>query len=57
MYVKWVINTGKTKDGIDFTGIAERIQPSYVAPQTLDFRAGPFLVFPSDTLGADYLIQ
>ncbi|HEX6170860.1 MAG TPA: T9SS type A sorting domain-containing protein [Chitinophagaceae bacterium] len=57
MYVRWVINTGKAKDGIDFTGTAERIQPSYAAPQTLDFRAGPFLVFPSDTLGADYLIQ
>ena len=57
IYVKWVINTGKSKDGIDFTGTAERIYPSYVAPQTLDFRAGPFLVFPSDTVGADYLIQ
>ena len=57
IYVNWVINTGKAKDGIDFTGTAERIYPSYVAPQTLDFRAGPFLVFPSDTLGADYLIQ
>jgi len=57
IYVKWVINTGKAKDGIDFTGTAERIYPGYVAPQTLDFRAGPFLVFPSDTVGADYLIQ
>jgi hypothetical protein len=57
IYVKWVINTGKAKDGIDFTGTAERIYPNYVAPQSLDFRAGPFLVFPSDTLGADYLIQ
>ena len=55
--VKWVINTGKAKDGIDFSGAAERIYPSYVASQTLDFRAGPFLIFPSDTLGADYLIQ
>ena len=26
MYVRWVINTGKAKDGIDFTGVAERIQ-------------------------------
>src|SRR5215204_3427677 len=57
IYVNWVINTGKAKDGIDFTGTVERIYPSYVAPQTLDFRAGPFVVFPSDTLGADYLIQ
>ena len=57
IYVKWVINTGKAKDGIDFTGIAERLYPSYVAPQSLDFRAGPFLIFPSDSVGADYLIQ
>ena len=57
IYVNWVINTGKVKDGIDFTGTAERLYPSYVAPQSLDFRAGPFLIFPSDTLGADYLIQ
>jgi hypothetical protein len=28
-----------------------------VAAQSLNFRAGPFLVFPSDSLGADYLIQ
>jgi hypothetical protein len=55
--VKWVISTGKAKDGIDFTGMAERIYPNYVAPQSLDFKAGPFLVFPSDSLGADYLIQ
>ena len=57
IYVKWVINTGKAKDGIDFTGIAERLYPSYVAPQSLDFSAGPFLIFPSDSVGADYLIQ
>jgi len=55
--VKWVIKTGKAKDDIDFTGTAERTYPTYVAPQSLDFKAGPFLVFPSDTLGADYLIQ
>ena len=57
IYVKWVINTGKAKDGIDFSVTAERLYPSYVAPQTLDFRAGPFVVFPQDTLGIDYLIQ
>ena len=57
IYVRWVINTGKAKDGIDFTGTAERIYPTPVAAQSLDFRAGPFLIFPSDTLGADYLIQ
>lgn len=57
IYVKWVINTGKAKDGIDFTATAERVYPSYVAAQSLDFRAGPFVVFPSDSVGVDYLIQ
>ena len=55
--INWVINTGKAKDGIDFTGTAERVYPTYVAAQSLNFRAGPFVIFPSDTLGADYLIQ
>ena len=57
IYVKWVINTGKAKDGIDFTAAAERLYPSYVAPQSLNFRAGPFVVFPSDSVGVDYLVQ
>ena len=55
--VNWVINSTKSQDGIDFTATAERAYPSYVASQSLDFRAGPFLIFPSDTLGADYLIN
>ena len=57
IYVKWVINTGKAKDGIDFSATAERMYPSYVAPQPLDFRAGPFVVYPSDSVGVEYLIQ
>ena len=57
IYVKWVINTGKAKDGIDFTAAAERLYPSYVAPQSLNFRAGPFVIFPSDSVGVDYLVQ
>src|SRR5688572_6984761 len=55
--LRWIINSGKAQDGIDFSATAERMYPSYVASQTLDFRAGPFLIFPSDTLGADYLIN
>jgi Secretion system C-terminal sorting domain len=55
--IQWVINSTKTQDGIDFSATAERLYPSYVAAQSLDFRAGPFLIFPSDTLGADYLIN
>jgi hypothetical protein len=57
IYVKWVIRTGKAKDEIDFTVDAERIYPTSVAAQSLNFSAGPFVIFPSDSLGADYLIQ
>lgn len=57
IYVKWVINTGKAKDGIDFSATAERWYPSYDAPQTLNFKAGPFVIFPSDSIGVEYLIQ
>ena len=55
--IRWVINSSKTQNGIDFSATAERLYPSYVASQSLDFRAGPFVIFPSDTLGADYLIN
>ena len=50
--LKWVIASGKAKDAIDFSAIAERITPTYVAPQIYNFRAGPILIFPTDTLGA-----
>lgn len=55
--VNWVINSSKAQDGIDFTATAERLYPSYAASQSRNFKAGPFLIFPSDTLGADYLIN
>jgi hypothetical protein len=55
--VQWVINSTKSHGGIDFTADAERLYPSYAASQSRDFKAGPFLIFPSDTLGADYLIN
>src|SRR5258706_9029084 len=29
--VKWVIKAGKLKDGIDFTGMAEQLKPTFVA--------------------------
>ncbi|TAL45300.1 MAG: T9SS type A sorting domain-containing protein [Chitinophagaceae bacterium] len=49
--LQWVIKAGKAKDAVDFTATAERITPTYVAPQSLDFMAGPILIFPVDTLG------
>jgi len=55
--INWVIKTGKAKDGIDFSANAERMYPDYAAAQSLDFKAGPFVIFPSDTLGAAYVIN
>lgn len=47
--LQWVIKSGKTHDGIDFTASAERVLPTYLAPQSYDFSAGPILIFPNDT--------
>ena len=44
--VKWAIAAGKAKDGIDFSGTAERVLPTAVAAGPLDFRGGPFIVTP-----------
>lgn len=48
--VKWAIRSGKAHDGIDFTAQAERVTPSYLPPQTYDFKAGPFIIPTWDTL-------
>ncbi|MCZ6643920.1 MAG: hypothetical protein O7F71_20280 [Gammaproteobacteria bacterium] len=42
--IKWAIRSGKFKDEIDFTVNAERILPTTTSENTLDFRAGPFIV-------------
>jgi uncharacterized repeat protein (TIGR01451 family) len=42
--VKWVIQSGKAKDGIDFTVAAQRLYPSAVASATRNFSGGPFVV-------------
>jgi gliding motility-associated-like protein len=42
--VKWVIKSDKQRDDIDFTGLVERIAPSFVTATTIDFRGGPFIV-------------
>src|SRR5687768_10595354 len=52
----WVIRAGKVHDGIDFTATAERAWPTYQAPQSYDFRAGPLIIFPSDTLDIQFAI-
>ena len=42
--VKWVIKSGKIKDGIDFSANAGRVYPSIVAAAMQDFRGGAFIV-------------
>src|SRR6476661_2523973 len=47
--IKWSIKAGKTKDGIDFSAPAEQIKPTFAASANRDFKAGPFLIYSSDT--------
>lgn len=55
--VRWVINSAKTKDGIDFSVNASRIKPTAATAALCDFRAGPFVIFASDTTGVGGLTQ
>jgi len=42
--VKWVIKSGKLKDGIDFSATAERAYPTFLASSLQDFRASAFII-------------
>jgi len=56
--IRWAIKAGKAKDGIDFTGFAEQILPSLVVGGvSRDFKAGPFVIYASDTAGVAALVQ
>jgi hypothetical protein len=56
--VKWSIRAGKAKDGIDFTGSAEQIKPTLITGGvSKNFKAGPFVIFASDTSGVASLID
>lgn len=55
--VKWVIKSGKAKDGIDFTVNATRIKPSSGTATNVDFRAGPFVIQAADISGVATLID
>jgi hypothetical protein len=54
--LKWSIKAGKAKDGIDFQGGAEIIQPSYAVAASRGFRAGTFVIYAADTTGVAALI-
>lgn len=55
--VKRVILAGKVKDAIDFSVNATQVKPVTGSPGTIDLRAGPFVVFTSDTSGVADLVQ
>jgi hypothetical protein len=54
--IKWVIKAGKVKDGIDFTGNAVQFQPTLGSVSSMDYKAGPFVIYSSDTTGVAALI-
>ncbi len=49
--LKWVIASGKAHDAIDFSVNAERLYPTFVASSLRDFKAGPFVIYATDTSG------
>ena len=55
--LKWVISAGKVKDAIDFTVNAELVKPTFVTAVSRNFKAGPFVIYPSDTIGLSSLIN
>lgn len=55
--LKWVIKAGKSKNGIDFAGTAEKILPSFTAAAACNFIAGPFVIAAADTTGVAALVQ
>ncbi|MCB0567537.1 MAG: choice-of-anchor A family protein, partial [Phaeodactylibacter sp.] len=44
--LKWIIQPGKAKDGIDFSATAQRVAPTASGSANRDFRAGPIAIFP-----------
>ena len=54
--LKWVIQPGKAKDGIDFTVNATLFQPTVGGAASFNFKAGPFVIFAGDTTGVAALI-
>ena len=55
--VKRVILAGKVKDSIDFSVDATQIKPTVGVAGVKNFKAGPFVIFLSDTSGVANLVQ
>ena len=52
----WAIRAGKAKDDTDFSAMAIQVFPTTTAASLLQFRAGPFIAQPTDTVGLDSLV-
>jgi hypothetical protein len=55
--LKWIIATGKLKDGIDFTVGADLVKPTSLPGGPKDFKCGPFVIFTADTLGVAAMVD
>ena len=55
--VKWVIKSGKLKDGIDFSTTVQQVHPGTSVPAAASFIGGPFVIFSSDLTGVDALVN
>lgn len=55
--VKWVITAGKAKDATDISVNAIRIKPTLGSNASFNFKAGPFVIFSSDTAGVASLVE
>ena len=55
--VRWVIKSGKSHDGIDFSVVAERVFPTSATSSLKDFKSGPFVIFVNDTSGVGAAIN
>ena len=56
--MKWIIRAGKSKDGVDFTVLTNRLRPNVVADGlSRGFKGGPFVVFAADTAGVAAIID
>lgn len=56
-HLRWIITAGKVHDGTDFTITAERLYPSSTTASIKNFKAGPFVIYTTDTSGVGVLIN
>ncbi len=55
--LQWVIRAGKQHNEIDFTTNAKKILPTAATASNRNFRSGPIIILPADTVGVRLLIN